>query len=45
MADTNEDLKQHVEGGVPANPFAEELPKAAKSLRRWPRNFTIPDRP
>ena len=27
-------LKQHAEGGVPANPFAEELPKAAKVLRQ-----------
>jgi CO/xanthine dehydrogenase Mo-binding subunit len=27
-------LKQHAEGGVPANPFADELPKAAKSLRQ-----------
>lgn len=26
-------LKQHAEGGVPANPFADELPKAAKVLR------------
>lgn len=26
-------LKQHAEGGVPANPFADELPKSAKSLR------------
>jgi isoquinoline 1-oxidoreductase len=27
-------LKQHAEGGVPANPFADELPKAAKALRQ-----------
>jgi isoquinoline 1-oxidoreductase subunit beta len=27
-------LKQHAEGGVPANPFADELPKAAKTLRQ-----------
>lgn len=27
-------LKQHAEGGVPANPFADELPKAAKVLRQ-----------
>ena len=26
-------LKQHAEGGVPTNPFADELPKAAKVLR------------
>ncbi|HXT13008.1 MAG TPA: molybdopterin cofactor-binding domain-containing protein [Candidatus Angelobacter sp.] len=26
-------LKEHAEGGVPANPFADELPKAAKVLR------------
>ncbi len=26
-------LKRHAEGGVPANPFADELPKAAKALR------------
>lgn len=26
-------LKQNAEGGVPANPFADELPKAAKVLR------------
>lgn len=27
-------LKQHVEGGVPTNPFADELPKAVKVLRQ-----------
>jgi isoquinoline 1-oxidoreductase subunit beta len=27
-------LKQHAEGGVPANPFADELPQAAKVLRQ-----------
>jgi CO/xanthine dehydrogenase Mo-binding subunit len=27
-------LKQHAEGGVPANPFADELSKAAKALRQ-----------
>jgi isoquinoline 1-oxidoreductase len=27
-------LKQHAEGGVPANPFADELSKAAKVLRQ-----------
>jgi isoquinoline 1-oxidoreductase subunit beta len=27
-------LKQHAEGGIPANPFAGELPKAAKVLRQ-----------
>jgi isoquinoline 1-oxidoreductase len=26
-------LKKNAEGGVPANPFADELPKAAKALR------------
>ncbi len=26
-------LKQHAEGGMPANPFADELPKATKVLR------------
>ena len=27
-------LKQNAEGGIPANPFADELPKAAKVLRQ-----------
>ena len=31
--DLFEYLKQNAEGGVPENPFADELPKAAKALR------------
>ena len=27
-------LRQHADGGVPTNPFADELPKAAKSLKQ-----------